>query len=121
MYAETQTAETTIESVPTPAPATAPTITPVAHDMSQFQGIIDAVAKALVPSIVKAIMEDDSFESHIRELANDEAETEIDRFMCNNFDLWDHEDSIREIARGEVDEDRIREVIQDMTFEVSVS
>jgi hypothetical protein len=118
MYTETSAVETTVA---TPEPTPAPTTTPVAHDMSQFQGIIDAVAKALVPSIVKAIMEDDSFESHIRTLANDEAETEIDRFMCNSFDLWDHEDTVREIARGEVDEDRIREVIQDMTFEVSVS
>lgn len=119
MYDTIDAQATTQQPAQTPAPA--PTTTPVAHDMSQFQGIIDAVAKAFIPAIIKAIKEDDSFESYLREVANDEAETEIDRYMCNSFDLWDHEDTVKEIARGEVDEDRIREVIQDMTFEVSVS
>ena len=95
-----------------------PVVQPIAQTVDPMQSIFEALAKALVPLIIKSLKEDSSFETHIRELANDEAETEIDRYMCSHFDIYDYETSIQQMF--EVDEAQIKDIIKGMSFTVDV-
>jgi hypothetical protein len=95
-----------------------PAVQPIAQTVDPFQPIFEALAKVLVPLIIKELKEDSSFETHIRELANDEAETEIDRYMCSHFEIWDYEDAIKEMSS--IDESQVRDIIKGMSFTVDV-
>ena len=93
-----------------------PVETPVAQVTNQFQPIFDALVKALMPSIIEAIKENDELDSYFRELASEEADDRTDQWFSHNFDIWEYSDSIEEM----VTEDRVKEILRGLDFSVSV-
>ncbi len=74
--------------------------------------------KEVMANVSAHILQGDEFDIKVRELVNEEGEDLCDNWARNNFDIWDYEDSIKEMTVW--DDDDIRRIIKDMSFTVSV-
>ena len=104
--------------VPTPVVATIDCSTPLTPLESVFDALVKAVAKEVMANVSAHILQGDEFDIKVRELVNEEGEDLCDNWARNNFDIWDYEDSIKEMTVW--DDDDIRRIIKDMSFTVSV-
>ena len=91
------------------------TLTPLE---SVFDALVKAVAKEVMANVNDQLLNSDEFDIKVRELVNEEGEDVCDNWARNNFDLYDYEDTLKEIMG--IDEDDIRRIIKDMSFTVSV-
>jgi hypothetical protein len=83
-----------------------------------------------------SLYEAECFDRSVKEWMDKNLVDRIDHFMCNSFaiadhfDISDYEDTIKEYAQETVDaferdddniHDKVREIVSDLTFEVTVN
>ncbi|NBR25526.1 MAG: hypothetical protein EBU08_17465 [Micrococcales bacterium] len=110
---------TVIETTAVPTPvATIDCSTPLTPLESVFDALVKAVAKEVMANVSAHLLDSNEFDIKVRELVNEEGEEICDHWARNNFDIYDYEDTIKEMTVW--DDDDIRRIIKDMSFTVSV-
>jgi len=101
-----------------------PVVQPVAPVLNPLQPVFDALVKAVADRIMAQVLESVELESKISMtmdlLLDDKLDLdhEIEYWMRNNFDIYDHESDIQQML--EIDEAQIKDVVRGMTFTVDI-
>ena len=102
-----------------------PAVQPIAQALNPLQPVFDALVKAVADKIMAQVLESVELESKISmtmDLLLDDKldlDREIEYWMRNNFDIYDHESDIQQMM--EIDEAQIKDVVRGMSFTVEAN